>query len=186
MKIQYYNPMENFSACQFGRYLRSYLEEPLKENREIVLLCIGTDRATGDCLGPIVGYKLNQLHSRRYKVYGTLAEPVHAKNLTATLKLIETFHPDAFVIAIDASLGSAGHIGLVTVGEGPLYPGIGVSKELPGAGDIYITGIVNLSGMLSQSLLQTTRLDVVMKMADFICMGIRYCFAARSAVKTFC
>ena len=79
-----------------------------------------------------------------------------------------------FIIAIDASLGMANHIGFITLGEGSLYPGIGVNKELPCVGDIFITGIVNISGMLNNLLLQTTRLDIVMKLADFICYGIRY------------
>ncbi|MEG1459216.1 MAG: DUF1256 domain-containing protein [Acetivibrio sp.] len=40
-----------------------------------------------------------------------------------------------------------------------------------------MTGIVNLSGMLSHMLLQTTRLNEVMGLADFIYMGIRYAFS---------
>jgi|GEM_PF-2945695 len=36
-----------------------------------VILCIGTDRSTGDALGPLVGTMLSQ-HSLRAAVYGTL------------------------------------------------------------------------------------------------------------------
>ena len=31
------------------------------EHDELVILCIGTDRSTGDCLGPLIGHKLVNL-----------------------------------------------------------------------------------------------------------------------------
>ncbi|NMB44257.1 MAG: DUF1256 domain-containing protein, partial [Clostridiales bacterium] len=68
------------------------------------------------------------------------------------------------------------HIGYITLGEGPLLPGAGVNKKLPPVGDIFITGIVNFSGVLDNMLLQTTRLNIVMVLADFICNGINYCY----------
>ena len=36
-----------------------------------------------------------------------------------------------FIIAIDASLGKEDHIGMMTLGSGPLKPGLGVKKKLP-------------------------------------------------------
>jgi putative sporulation protein YyaC len=89
--------------------------------------------------------------------------------------MINQKHDNAFIIAIDASLGTSDHIGYITLGEGPLKPGAGVDKELPEVGDLFITGIVNFSGMLDHMLLQTTRLNVVMSMADQICLAISYC-----------
>lgn len=173
-KIYYYNPKEKYSVYDFCRTLSLLIQKHYRKGKKIILLCIGSDRATGDCLGPIVGYKLSSLSLPNLIIYGTLSEPVHAKNLTETIAEIKQLHKDSIVIAIDASLGSAGHLGYITLGEGSLYPGIGVDKELPCVGDIFITGIVNISGMLNNLLLQTTRLDVVMKLADFICYGIRY------------
>ncbi len=173
-KIYYYNPKEKHSVHQFSQTLSFLIQKNYKKNQEIILLCIGSDRATGDCLGPIIGYKLSGLSYPKLTVYGTLSEPVHAKNLSETISKIKTFHKNAMIIAIDASLGSSSHIGFITLGEGALYPGIGVNKELPCVGDIFITGIVNISGILNNLLLQTTRLDVVMQLADFICYGIRY------------
>ena len=89
--------------------------------------------------------------------------------------MINQKHENAFIIAIDASLGKSDHIGYITLGEGPLKPGAGVDKDLPEVGDLFITGIVNFSGMFDHMLLQTTRLNVVMSMADQICIAIRYC-----------
>ena len=174
-KITYYDSAEKDSAYELGCTLSNILREQVRSNKTIIFLCIGSDRATGDCLGPIIGYKLSK-HKKinNYYVYGTLEEPVHAKNLKDTIEMIYQTHDDAFIIAIDASLGKSSHIGFITLGEGPLKPGAGVDKDLPAVGDIYITGIVNFSGLLDNMLLQTTRLNIVMSMADQICLAINY------------
>ena len=86
--------------------------------------------------------------------------------------MIRSIHPQSLVIAIDASLGQKKHLGYVTIADGALYPGAGVQKELPPVGDIHITGIVNISGVLEQLTLQTTRLSTVISQADTITQGI--------------
>ena len=48
-----------------------------------------------------------------YYVYGTLEEPVHAKNLKSTTEMIYQTHKDAFIIAIDASLGQSDHVDIL-------------------------------------------------------------------------
>jgi putative sporulation protein YyaC len=174
-KLYYFNTKDRYSVYEFSKTLQELIQKNIYNKKQIVFLCIGTDRATGDCLGPIVGYKLSKLQ-HNIVLYGTLDQPVHAKNLGDTLNYVYANHRNALVIAIDASLGKSGHIGYITLGEGPLLPGAGVDKALPPVGDIFITGIVNFSGMLDHMLLQTTRLNVVMILADFICTGINYCF----------
>ena len=166
---------ENYLSL-FCNQLEPYLEALLPfHNHELVIVCIGTDRATGDSLGPLVGYKLPPLNYEKVNFYGTLDEPVHAKNLEETIKLIQTKHPTALVIAIDACLGASTNIGCVTIGEGAIYPGAGVKKDLPPIGHIHITGIVNFSSMMNMVVLQNTRLSLVMKMADSIAMGLKHC-----------
>lgn len=175
-KVTYFNSSDKNTAYELGKALVKLMMAHPIENRTIVFLCIGSDRATGDCLGPIIGYKLSKYMNRHcYYVYGTLEEPVHAKNLKDTVEIIRQNHADAFIIAIDASLGKSDHVGYITLGEGPLKPGAGVDKDLPEVGDLFITGIVNFSGFLDHMLLQTTRLNVVMSLADNICLAIYYC-----------
>lgn len=176
-KPMYYNPKDKGAIYEFCHSLKLMLRLPRENNQDIVLVCIGSDRATGDCLGPLVGYKLSKFKTQGLHIYGTLSSPVHAKNLSEVITMISTKHKNPFIIAIDASLGIPGHVGYVTLSEGALNPGIGVDKDLPPIGDIHITGIVNLSGMLNHMLLQTTRLDQVMSLADFICVGMRYAFS---------
>jgi len=176
--VAYFNSSEKNIAYEMGCMLTDLLKEQVILNKTIIFLCIGSDRATGDCLGPIVGYKLSKYKKHfNFYVYGTLEEPVHAKNLKDTIDMIHRLHEDAFIIAIDASLGKSDHIGYITVGEGSLKPGAGVDKVLPEVGDVFITGIVNFSGFLDNMLLQTTRLSIVMSMADQICLAINYCIS---------
>ncbi len=141
-------------------------------HREIVILCIGTDRSTGDALGPLIGSKLNQLHSFPVSLYGNLDEPVHALNLVETIETIVSKHKDPYTIAIDACLGRLKSVGMITIKDGPLRPGSGVNKELPEVGDLQITGNVNVGGFMEFFVLQNTRLSLVMKMAEVISTSI--------------
>lgn len=143
-------------------------------SKKIIILCIGTDRSTGDSLGPLVGYRLSRYHTLSAMVVGTLDHPVHATNLNETLEKINREAPDNFIIAVDACLGTHGNIGYVKVGKGPLKPGSGLKKDLPETGDIHITGIVNYGGFMDFMVLQNTRLSLVMKMSETIADGLQY------------
>ena len=171
----YYNSSQLSSSYDFGKELLHMISTERNYLQPLVFLCIGSDRATGDCLGPIIGHKLQQHHFPSVAIYGTLEKPVHAKNLREVLEEINETYENPFIIAVDASLGKPAHIGYFTLSQGSLKPGAGVGKDLPDVGNIFITGIVNLSGFLEHSLLQTTRLHTVMSLADHICAGIFYC-----------
>jgi putative sporulation protein YyaC len=145
---------------------------PQARNRPIVFVCIGTDRSTGDSLGPLVGSLLEEKDVSSFHVYGTLDEPIHAVNLGERLREITLKHHDPYIIGIDACLGRMKNVGVIQVGNGPVKPGAGVNKELPAVGDIHITGIVNVSGFMEFFVLQNTRLNLVMKMAKTIANGI--------------
>ena len=168
----YINTKNENSHKEIARLLEKCIRRNKKDWSEIVFLCIGSDRVTGDCLGPYVGYRLSQYQLPGISVYGTLNQPVHAVNLEYMTDFITLHHPAALVIAVDASLGEKEHLGYVTIGNGSLYPGAAVQKELPPVGDIYITGIVNISGILEYLTLQTTRLSTVISLADTITQGI--------------
>ncbi|MEF9958815.1 MAG: spore protease YyaC [Niameybacter sp.] len=144
-------------------------------NDELVIICIGTDRATGDSLGPLIGYKLLDLEFEKVHIYGNLDTPVHAKNLEDITVTVQNKHPHALVIAIDACLGTMQNVGSISIGEGSIKPGAGVQKELTPIGNLHITGIVNFSSFMNMVVLQNTRLSIVMRMADIISGGIRHC-----------
>ncbi|TCT12305.1 putative sporulation protein YyaC [Natranaerovirga pectinivora] len=160
------------NSSEFGSVLYYLILKNAGYLQPIVFLCIGTDRATGDSLGPLTGYKLEKSGLHNVHIYGTLDQPVHAKNIEETIDKVYALYKNPFIVAIDACLGKMDHIGYVNLGEGSIKPGAGVNKKLPSVGDLYITGIVNFSGFMDMLILQNTRLNIVMKMADFICEGI--------------
>lgn len=174
--------MKNASVNSNSLFAKSILSEIIYEHLtkyydgnygDIIILCIGTDRSTGDCLGPLTGYKLSyipRIYSNVY-VLGTLEEPVHAKNLEEKIAHIYSSYNNPFVIAVDACLGKLERVGYITVAKGALKPGAGVNKDLPNVGDIHVTGVVNLGGFMEYIILQNTRLGTVMKMADVISSG---------------
>lgn len=171
-KTFYYNALASEKIYDFAVQLNNLIDDIISDNQEIVYLCIGSDRSTGDSLGPLVGYRLEALASFKGHVYGTLKNPVHAVNLSSSLDEIYNIHRNPFIIAIDASLGTKSHIGYVTLSDAPLKPGLGVKKQLPSVGELSITGIVGFSGVLDAVVLQTTRLSDVMELSNYITGGI--------------
>ena len=154
-----------------SNFLLSHI--PIKTHIPIILVCIGTDRSTGDALGPLVGTKLEQVGIKNFQVFGTLDDPVHALNLEEKIRNIQKDNPTSFIIAGDACLGKSQSIGSITTGMGPSKPGAAMNKKLPAVGDLHIHGIVNLNGFMEFFVLQNTRLSLVMKMADVIAQSIK-------------
>lgn len=140
-------------------------------SRDVVYLCIGTDRATGDCLGPLIGTRLQTLLPFAH-IFGTLANPAHATNLQDILNHIASSYCHPILIALDASLGSTDRIGFINVNEGSLKPGTALNKVLPEVGDFHISGVVNVGGFLEHMVLQNTRLYIVYQMAEIVARSI--------------
>ncbi|MDQ6598617.1 spore protease YyaC [Bacillus salipaludis] len=135
---------------------------------EIIFLCIGSDRSTGDSFGPMVGTMLKD-RKVPFPVYGTLEEPVHALNFKKILKQVKQTHNGPFIVAIDAALGEESQIGLIVLKEGAIFPGKALNKGLPSVGDYHLKAIVNyLDPYKPIESLNTTRLNTVMKLADIV------------------
>lgn len=172
--------MSNFSidstysnaSTEISNYLYTKLLSIYKANKTIIFLCIGTDRSTGDSVGPLVGYKLQDLKFRNFYIYGSLINPIHSKNLVETLNQIYNNFTNPYIIAIDSCLGSINNVGKIFINDTPLRPGLALNKNLPEVGDMSITGIVNISGGFDFIILQNTRLYTVMNISDSIAKGI--------------
>ena len=169
----YFDRNSDPASEAFGLRLRDMIAHVDKYYDCIVLFCIGTDKATGDSLGPMCGTFMKQ-NIPDIPVFGTLAKPVHALNIRSSLKHLYEKYEHPLVIAIDAALGQKNDVGLVTLSDSHIFPGIGVNKKLPAIGDMSITGIVNLSGHTGANLLQNTRLYTVKQMAEYIGKALIY------------
>jgi putative sporulation protein YyaC len=167
-RFHYIDPevIDTLSECLYQYFTQ------VPPHKQIIFVCIGTDRSTGDSLGPLVGSNLQKYEFSGLHLYGTLDDPVHAMNLNETIDLIEQTYDSPYIVAIDACLGQLSSVGCITVAQGPVKPGAGVKKELTPVGDMHLTGIVNVGGFMEYFVLQNTRLSVVMKMADIIARSI--------------
>jgi putative sporulation protein YyaC len=154
---------------QLGQLLQNIALSKGLEPSQVAFVCIGTDRSTGDSLGPLVGSRLAEL-GYPY-VIGTLAAPCDATNLAMRLQEIP---PNVVIIAIDACLGRKLSVGLYQLSNQPLAPGKSVGKILPPIGDYTIAAIVNVDGPRQYNVLQTTSLYRVMQMAEEVIRAIVY------------
>lgn len=138
---------------------------------DVFFVCIGTDRSTGDSLGPIVGTMLEELNYSN--VIGTIDHPVHATNMKERLESVPV---NKTIIAIDAALGAQINIGKVFFQKGGIKPGSGVRKDLPEIGHYSIKGVVNIGGYMEYTTLQNTRLKVVKDLSLLIVDSIVHRF----------
>ncbi|MDT3427578.1 putative sporulation protein YyaC [Paenibacillus forsythiae] len=130
---------------------------------EVAFLCIGTDRSTGDALGPLTGSRLREYGFPH--VVGTLPSPCDADNLT---KRIAEIPPELVVIAVDACLGPHAAVGYYFASGEPLHPARSIGRSLPAVGRYSLAAVVDASGPRPYRTLQTTPLYRVMGMAEAI------------------
>ena len=162
LKINYNS---NSASMKIAEFLKKYIKQ------QTVIVCIGTDKCVGDCLGPLVGTFLEE-HNFPLPVYGTLKDPIHALNLDKKLEEINKLHPNACIIGIDACLGDTNSIGEIHTRDYPIHPGKGVGKSLPDVGVASIIGIIDSSDAAEFFTSRSIRLHLVFEMAKVISNGL--------------
>lgn len=161
----------NYEDKDCDKEIKKTILELLGNNENVVIICIGTDRSTGDSLGPLIGTFIHEKIS--IPVFGTLKETVNAKNVKETIDYIKKVYDNPFIIVIDACVGSnCGNVGNIIVCNEPIKPGSALNKDLPKVGDICILGTVNISSNFDFLVLQNTRLNTVYEMAIRIANGL--------------
>ena len=155
------NYKSNMGFYNIAFFIKDFIDS------DSIIVCIGTDRCIGDCLGPLVGTLLKDKHFP-LPVYGTIASPIHALNIDTRLDEIKTLHPHSKIIGIDACLGDSSSIGEIHARDYPIHPGKGVGKVLPNVGDISIIGIVDSSDNPEIFTSRSIRLSLVLDMSIVI------------------
>ncbi len=150
------------AADALARHLRSRLRN------NPVFLCIGSDRVTGDCLGPLCGHLLKTRYNAPAFVYGGLDCPVNALNVRETAEFIALRHRGSPLVVIDSSVGAEKEIGCIRLFDGPVKPGSADGKKLGAVGDIGITATV----AAQKSNLCAVRLSVVYSLAETVSAAI--------------
>jgi len=158
VKVYYKNALAYYEIAYF---LKDYI------SKDTIIVCIGTDRCIGDCLGPLVGTFLKE-RNFPLPVYGTIPDPIHALNIDRKLSELKALHPQSNFIGIDACLGDEGSIGEIQARDFAIHPGKGVGKSLPDVGESSIIGIVDSSENNEIFSNNSIRLDLIISMARTI------------------
>ena len=107
-----------------------------------VVVCIGSDKVSGDMLGPLVGSSLRDEYHLCCPVYGAVGESVNGVNLSEYLAMLRERHAADAVIAVDAALGKAEDVGKIRLKKGGIRAGGALEKRLGKVGDLGIVGVV--------------------------------------------
>ena len=105
-------------------------------------VCIGSDKVSGDMLGPLVGSSLRDEYRVLCPVYGAIGESVNGVNLPSYMEMLRERHADAAVIAVDAALGKADDVGTIRLKRGGIRAGGAMDKDFDRVGDVGIVGVV--------------------------------------------
>ena len=148
-----------------------------KSYSAIVFLCIGTDRITGDCFGPLVGYKLKNIYQNKkiINIIGDLENTVQSNNIKQKYENIIETYKNPFIISVDSALSLEENIGKIIVEENGIEIGSGLNKKLIEIGNMSIKGIVaknTYNTKCNFNILQNTHLSLIMNMADIVTSGI--------------
>ncbi|MGL5150195.1 MAG: spore protease YyaC [Clostridium sp.] len=166
IKIHYESPLAYYEIAEG---IKPFL------NDRTIIVCIGTDKCIGDCLGPLVGTLLEDALFP-FPVYGTISNPIHALNIDKKLKEIKKLHPNSSIIGIDACLGDIKAIGEIHTRDYAIHPGKGVGKSLPDVGNSSIIGIVDSNDNSEFFSTRSIRLSLILDMAKVISKALVHAY----------
>ena len=147
-----------------------------------IILCIGSERATGDALAPLVGSLLRNKYNVNTFVYGTLENTVNAKNIKEVYAFIKERHKNRKILSIDACVGAEQDVGFIKLTRNGLLPRSAIEKTNVSFGDYGILGIVDRAHPDPLKVF-TTRLSTVYNLATKISEAINYALTQKQLLK---
>ncbi|UNY39901.1 putative sporulation protein [Bacillus phage vB_BauM_KLEB27-3] len=161
------------SLKELRRHLKSNLPKDMTIDNT-VFLAFGTDRSTGDSLGPFVGHFLSQYG---FNVLGTIHNPLHFENMAQRIEEIKGQYQYQF--SIDSSVLTdtfpPNFIGKVFLKNEGIQPGSGLNKEVDSIGDFSISCplvFYDSSSFLTSLSLQNVRLSEVISLSQMIASAL--------------
>lgn len=142
------------------------------KKKDILFLCIGSNRIIGDCFGPMVGSHLDKLKfNKKVKVLGNMNKPICATNINKELKKVKK---DYYVVAIDSALSEYSNQGIY-ISNQKMTLGNGIDKKIVKVGNISIKACVgNKSKSTIESLyyLKNVNKDKIYSLSLIVSKGI--------------
>ena len=143
---------------------------------KLLFLCIGSEKISGDCIGPIVGTLLKEKYKIPYPVFGTEENSVNGKNVSEYVRLIKEYFPAHKIIAVDAAVGEEKDLWTLKYRVGGVRAGGAINADSEYVGEVGILAVVGRKkGDVLENLLAAPYLKVN-EFAERI---------ARTIVKTF-
>ena len=94
--IHYFDASRLTAVDSICFHLNILLKKYVLPGQPVIVMCIGSDRSTGDSLGPLVGYKLSKFTFENVHVYGCLQSPIHAAVSRFNIKITGIFADNAY------------------------------------------------------------------------------------------
>lgn len=174
-----YDLIENLNLKEkFLKDFKDIFYNAIMQNDKIgiTFLCIGTDRITGDCFGPLVGSKLNELLQQNnfsnINVYGSLEKNLNYESIQNIPKNI---NDKSIIIVVDAALSKKENIGKIFVSKRRTILGKGLEKNKIEIGDISIKAVVAKDYKIPKynfKALQNISLNGVITLSNIVAEGI--------------
>ena len=131
------------------------------------MVCVGSDKISGDALGPMVGTMLRR-RGLPCPVYGVEGESVNGVNLAEYRGFLQRYHRGVPIIAVDAAVGRPDEIGSIKYRLGGVQAGGAMGRSEPPLGDLAILGVVGPKGGDVLSALLAVPFDIVERLAERI------------------
>ena len=72
-EVSYYiREKKRTASNELAHVLKKCIGQIDRSWKEIIILCIGSDRITGDSLGPLIGQQLSRYRWKNIHIYGTM------------------------------------------------------------------------------------------------------------------
>lgn len=166
--------MENIKFVQdLQRQIYMYMYQKFSH---IVILCIGTNKLIGDCVGPMVGEKLKErIYCKEVVIYGDMKETVNFKNAKQVIESILKRYEKPFIITIDSALGKENMIRKIAVSAGWIQIGNATGRCVCYYSHMNIKGIVDKYRRTPQEnveALERVNPQLVIELSNIVAKGI--------------
>jgi len=133
-----------------------------------VIVCVGTDKVSGDSLGPMVGNYLRHRYAVPCPVYGVEGRTVNGVNLERYKAFLDAHYAGVPVIAVDAALGEEDEVGKIRYRVGGVQAGGALGRRNATVGHLAVLGVVGVKGEDALGTLLEVPFDLVERLADRI------------------
>ena len=126
-----------------------------KQNKNLIILCIGTNKVIGDSIGPIVGTNLKNdlkinmkfkdefyIKNKKIKIIGDMCNNISYNNIKENIEKIDTIGEKNFIIVIDSALSSENNIGKIFIHNRGLKYAESLKRSNEIIGDMSIKAVV--------------------------------------------